>query len=71
MTNRTDLEGDRSGVGFKIDYPNDLWDIAFTYYRLGESFDPSLGFVPRNGISYYRFGADYMPRPEKQYGQTN
>ncbi|MEA1877621.1 MAG: DUF5916 domain-containing protein [Bacteroidota bacterium] len=64
-TDRIDLEGDRSGVGFKIDYPNDLWDIALTYYRLGESFDPSLGFVPRKGISYYRFGADYMPRPEK------
>lgn len=64
-TDRADLDGDRTGVGFKIDYPNDLWDIAFTYYRLGESFDPSLGFVPRKGISYYRFGADYMPRPEK------
>lgn len=64
-TDRTDLDGDRTGVGFKIDYPNDLWDIALTYYRLGESFDPSLGFVPRKGISYYRLGADYMPRPEK------
>ena len=65
MTDRADLKGDRSGVGFKIDYPNDLWDIAFSYYRLGESFDPSLGFVPRKGISYYRFGANYFPRPEK------
>ncbi len=65
MTGRADLEGDRSAVGIKIDYPNDLWDIAFSYYRLGESFDPSLGFIPRKGISYYRFGANYFPRPEK------
>jgi len=65
MTDRADLEGDRTGFGFKIDYPNDLLDISFTYHRLGESFDPSLGFIPRKGVSYYRLGADYMPRPEK------
>lgn len=65
ITNRTDLEGDRTGAGFRIDYPNDLLDISFTYYRLGESFDPSLGFIPRKGISFYRIGANYFPRPEK------
>ncbi|MCK5821580.1 MAG: carbohydrate binding family 9 domain-containing protein [Bacteroidales bacterium] len=65
MADRDGLEGDRTGLGFKIDYPNDLLDMSLTYYRLGESFDPSLGFVPRKGISYYRLGADYMPRPEK------
>lgn len=65
ITDRADLEGDKTGVGLKIDYPNDLWDIAFSYYRLGESFDPSLGFIPRKGINYYRLSASYMPRPEK------
>lgn len=65
ITNREDLEGDRSAVGIKIDYPNDLWDVAVSYYRLGDSFDPSLGFIPRNGISYYRLSANYSPRPEK------
>jgi len=65
MTNRSDLSGDRSAVGMKIDYPNDLWDVALQYYRIGESFDPSLGFIPRKGVNYYRVSASYMPRPNK------
>src|SRR5829696_4608718 len=45
---RSDVRsGDRSAVGMKIDYPNDLWDIALKYKRIGDEFDPSLGFVPR------------------------
>jgi len=65
ITDREDLEGDKTGVGIKIDYPNDLWDIAAQYHRIGESFDPSLGFIPRKGVAYYRLSANYYPRPEK------
>jgi len=67
ITDRADLEGDKTGVGFKVDYPNDLVDLAFTYYRIGESFDPSLGFIPRKGIASYRLSADYLPRPKKWF----
>ncbi|MEL7124174.1 MAG: DUF5916 domain-containing protein, partial [Bacteroidota bacterium] len=62
--NRADLSGDQSAVALKIDYPNDIWDIAFTYLRIGESFEPSLGFVPRRGIHSYRAGMTYAPRPK-------
>ncbi len=65
MTNRADLTGDRTGVGFKLDYPNDLWDVALQYMRFGDDFDPSLGFFPRVGVNYFRASASYMPRPEK------
>ncbi len=59
---REDLDGhSRSAMGGKIDYPNDLWDIMFTYKRIGEDFDPSLGFVPRKGINKYQSGVDFMP----------
>jgi hypothetical protein len=64
IANREDLDGDTSAYGFKIDYPNDKFDISYTYYRTGESFDPSLGFVPRKGINYNRLGFVYAPRPE-------
>ena len=64
LTNREDLTGDRSAAGFKIDYPNDRWDIAFTYARIGEDFDPSLGFVPRRGVNSYRIGGTFAPRPK-------
>lgn len=63
-TDRTDLTDDRSAFGFKIDYPNDKWDAALVYSRIGAQFDPSFGFVPRKGIHYMRLGATYAPRPE-------
>ena len=63
-TDREDLTEDRSAYGFKVDYPNDLWDLSLQYTRIGEQFDPSYGFVPRLGIHYMRLGASYKPRPE-------
>jgi hypothetical protein len=61
--NRSDMEGDKKSYGLKVDYPNDLFDISFSYKYIGDAFQPSLGFVPRNGIKSYDFGLDYMPRP--------
>jgi Domain of unknown function (DUF5916) len=63
VNGRQDLSGDRTAAGLKIDYPNDLWDIAFTYRRVGEAFDPSLGFVPRPGVHAARLGVNFQPRP--------
>jgi hypothetical protein len=60
---RDSLGGDRSAAGIKIDYPNDLWDVAFTYRRVGDGFDPSLGFVPRRGVNAIRLSVTYAPRP--------
>jgi hypothetical protein len=64
---REDLVGDKSAFGLKIDYPNDLWDIALQYRRIGDAFDPSLGFVPRKNINFYYIGASYMPRPDNKH----
>ncbi len=61
---RDGLEGRRHAFGGKIDYPNDLWDIAFTYRRVGESFDPSLGNVPRPGIQAFNLNIVFTPRPK-------
>lgn len=63
-TDREDLVEDQSAFGFKVDYPNDLWDLSLQYTRIGEQFDPSYGFVQRQGIHYMRMGASYKPRPE-------
>lgn len=62
-TDRDDLMNDKSAFGFKIDYPNDKWDVAAVYSRIGEQFDPSLGFVPRKGVHFMRLGGTYGPRP--------
>ena len=61
---RADLRGDKSAAGIKIDYPNDLWDVAFVYNRIGDGFQPSLGFVPRAGIQNWRLSMVYSPRPQ-------
>ena len=44
---RDDLGSDSSAYGVSIDYPNDLWDTVVKYWRVGQDFDPSLGFVAR------------------------
>lgn len=49
---------DRTAHGLKIDYPNDLWDMSFTYKRIGRDFEPSIGFVPRPAVYLYNVGVN-------------
>jgi hypothetical protein len=63
LTRRDGLVGDKAAWGLKVDYPNDLWDVALTYRRVGDGFDPSLGFVPRRAVNAYRLSATFAPRP--------
>jgi len=63
--NRDSLDGRKTSAGFKIDYPNDLWDVALTYKTLGDAFLPSLGFVPRPGVRILTLNVEYAPRPAR------
>jgi hypothetical protein len=56
--------GDAGAYGFKVDYPNDLWDVAVSYKEFGEALDPKLGFLPRPGRRFVNGGAAFQPRPE-------
>jgi len=49
--------------GGKLDYPNDLWDVALTFKEIDADFLPALGFVRRTGIRKANGGARFMPRP--------
>jgi hypothetical protein len=62
-TDRADLDGDKTAFGAKIDYPNDTWDMALTYKRIGDAFDPSLGFVPRKAVQLWGGGINFRYRP--------
>jgi hypothetical protein len=62
---REGLEGRKRAWGGKIDYPNDLWDVALTYKWLGDGFDPSVGFVPRPGVQIINFNVNFQPRPKR------
>ncbi len=59
--------GKHQGYGFKIDYPNDLWDVALTYSYYGDALNPGLGFLPRNNIKVLSGGMNFSPRPQKGF----
>lgn len=61
-TGRDDLGGDATSEGFKVDYPNDEWDVALTYKRIGRNFDPSMGFVPRRAVQLYNLSVNNRTR---------
>ena len=61
-TGRSDLGSDANAAGFKVDYPNDLVDMAVKYKRIGRNFDPSIGFVPRPAVQLWSASADFSPR---------
>jgi hypothetical protein len=63
VTDREDLTGDRSAFGGRIAYPNDTWDAGISYKRIGDGFDPSLGFVPRRGVHLASADVDFTFRP--------
>jgi len=60
-------QGRHQGYGFRLDYPNDLWDIGTSYAYYGDSLDPGLGFVPRNGIQTAYGHISFRPRPQKGF----
>jgi hypothetical protein len=62
---RDSLAGRKRAWGGKIDYPNDLWDIAVVYKWLGDGFDPSLGFVPRTAVQIANVNVVFQPRPTR------
>ncbi len=71
VANRDDLEGDKTATGLKIDYPNNDWDISFSYTRIGESFDPSLGFVSRRRMQSFSGSSDRRYRPSISWIRWN
>ncbi|HEY3382115.1 MAG TPA: DUF5916 domain-containing protein [Vicinamibacterales bacterium] len=63
LMDRSDVAGDKTAAGFKVGYPNDLWNVSFSARRVGDGYQPSLGFVPRPGVYSYDFAGEFDPRP--------
>ena len=57
--------GSKVGWGFKIDYPNDLWDCATSVNQYGDALEPLLGFLPRVGVRRTSASCNFQPRPSK------
>jgi len=66
VNNQEGLTGDKTALGFKIDYPNDLWDWYLQYRHVGDAFNPSMGFASRSAINSYSGKVNFMPRPDSR-----
>jgi hypothetical protein len=53
----------RSARGFRLNYPNDVWQSHLSYREFGDDYTPAVGFVRRNNLRRIepRFG--FWPRP--------
>jgi hypothetical protein len=67
----SDTEGatdDQSAYGFRFSSPNNTgWRGDFGYSRLGESFEPGLGFLNRPGIQSLNVATQYAHRPREGF----
>ncbi|HSG07989.1 MAG TPA: DUF5916 domain-containing protein [Longimicrobiales bacterium] len=63
VTDREGLEGDRTAFGASVAYPSDIWDLTLTWIRVGDGFDPAMGFVPRTGFHKASFSGEYRVYP--------
>ena len=61
-TDRQVAGGDSTAYGLRADYPNDKWDIALTYKRIGDDFNPAIGFVPRRAVQLFNASVNNRTR---------
>lgn len=59
--------GYKTAAGIRADYPNDLWNMSLSAWRVAEGFNPALGFVPRPGVYSYRLVMTNTPRPNHRF----
>lgn len=70
---RGGIEGaaDRASRGFRINYPNDVWQAHVSYREFGDEWDPALGFVQRRGFRRANPVVTFAPRPDWFAGVRN
>jgi hypothetical protein len=60
------LIGDDAAAGIRVRLPNNTaWRGGFGATRIGQNFNPALGFVSRAGIGQYQADFGYTFRPEE------
>lgn len=62
-TDHDGLEGDKTAFGASVAYPNDVWSLQLTGIRVGDGFDPVMGFVPRRGFYKASFNGEFTAYP--------
>ena len=62
---RQNVTGNRTAAGVSLFYPNDTWNNFLGYRRVGDGFQPALGFVPRPGIQQWNLALNYNTPPSR------
>jgi len=57
------VEGRDAAYGGVLAYPNDLVKAQYKWLKIGENYNPALGFVPRRGVRISSVSAEIGPRP--------
>jgi hypothetical protein len=57
------MNGKDASFGGEIAYPNDMVSFEYKWLKIGENYDPALGFVPRRGVRISSTSAEFRPRP--------
>jgi hypothetical protein len=63
----TGAVGEDAAFGADLEYPNEPFVGQVSYQRIGEDFNPALGFVQRTGISEASFWTGYVWRPNTMW----
>jgi hypothetical protein len=58
------LEKKDTSFGGTISYPNDLVSLQYKWMKIGENYNPALGFLPRPGVRISSFNTQISPRAE-------
>jgi hypothetical protein len=59
-------EGQRTGWGLSVNYPNDFLDCGLRANEFGDALSPSLGYLPRPGTRQYAGWCWLKKRPARQ-----
>jgi hypothetical protein len=54
---------DLGAWGFRVNYPNDIWQSHLSYREFGQAYDPAVGFVTRNDFRRVEPRIAWAPRP--------
>jgi hypothetical protein len=57
------VDGNEAAYGGTVAFPNDLISAQYKWMKIGENYNPELGFVPRRGVRISSVSAEVSPRP--------
>lgn len=63
QTRTTGIDGRETAFGGEIAFPNDLLSMSQKWIKIGENYNPALGFVPRRGVRIASTSVELRPRP--------